>query len=178
MMNKIKAFLVFLTFVSALFVTGSSAQDRSTASIEQQVYKKIVNLPRYSVFDFINFQVRGDTVVLSGKVYSLGTRSDAASEVKEVPGVARVVNHIDQLPASPFDDRIRVSLLRQFDRGGLGRYLSEMRPDMRIIVENGHVTLEGFVSNKSDRDRANIYANTVNGVFDVQNNLIVGRRVS
>jgi osmotically-inducible protein OsmY len=177
-MRKIKLLFTFSALVLGLFASGVHAQNRPTTSIEQQVYRKIIHIPRYSVFDFINYEVKGDTVILMGKVYSIGTRGDAASEVKEVPGVAHVVNHIEQLPASPFDDRIRVSLLRQFDRGGLGRYLSEMRPDMRIIVENGRVTLEGFVSSKSDRDRANIYANTVNGVFDVQNNLIVGRRVS
>ena len=177
-MRKLKALFIFSSLVLGLFVAGIHAQGPPTTAIEQQVYKKIVNLPRYSVFDSINYEVKGNTVILSGKVYSIGTKNDAASEVKHVPGVERVVNQIEQLPASPFDDRIRVSLLRQFERGGLGRYLSEMRPDMRIIVENGRVTLEGFVSSKSDRDRANIYASGVNGVFGVQNNLIVGRRMS
>jgi hyperosmotically inducible protein len=178
-MNKIKALFTFSAFLLALFVSGADAQSKYTdAIIEQQVYKKIVNLPRYSVFDFISYDVKGDIVVLTGKVYSSGTRSDAASAVKRVPGVARVVNHIEQLPASSFDDEIRRSLLRQFDRGGLGRYLSEIRPDMRILVQNGRVTLEGYVSNKADRDRANVYANSVSGVFNVENNLVVGRRVS
>lgn len=174
-MSKLKIILTFFALSLTLFVGSAGAQARST-TIEQQVYKKIVNLPRYSVFDFINYEVNGDTVVLTGKVYSFGTKSDAVSAVKGVPGVARVVNHIEQLPASPFDDQIRRSLLRQFDRGGLGRYLSEIRPDMRIVVENGRVTLEGFVANKADRDRADIYANGVSGVFDVQNNLIIGKR--
>jgi hyperosmotically inducible protein len=179
-MSKIKALFTFSALVLTLFVGGATAQGKykATSTVEQQVYRKIVNLPRYSVFDFINFDVKGDTVVLSGKVYSFGTKSDAAREVKDVPGVARVVNNIQQLPASPFDDQIRRSMLRRFDNGGLGRYLSEMRPDMRIIVENGRVTLEGYVANKADSDRANIYANGVSGVFDVQNNLVVGKRTS
>jgi osmotically-inducible protein OsmY len=176
-MSKIKALITFSALVLALFVGGADAQDRNT-SIQQQVYKKILSLPRYSVFDSIDFQVNGDTVVLTGKVYSIGTKSDAASAVEDVPGVARVINNIDQLPASPSDDQIRRSLLRQFDRGGLGRYLSEMRPEMRIVVENGRVTLDGFVASKADRDRADIYAKGVTGVFDVQNNLVVGKRVS
>lgn len=176
-MKQIRSLIAFSALIFTLFIVNASAQARYTpaTSVEQQVFRKIVNLPRYSVFDFINYEVKGDTVVLSGKVYSLGTKGDAASAVKKVPGVARVVNHIEQLPGSPYDDQIRRSLLRQFDRGGLGRYLSEMRPDMRIVVENGRVTLEGYVASKSDRDRANVYASGVSGVFEVQNNLIVGK---
>jgi hyperosmotically inducible protein len=179
-MNKIKAFFTFSVLILAIFVGGAAAQDnyRPEKTIEQQVFKKINGLSRYSVFDFISFDVQGGTVVLSGKVHSFGTKSDAASAVKRVPGVARVVNRIEQLPASPYDDQIRRSLLHRFDNGGLSQYLSEIKPDMRIVVENGRVRLEGYVSNKSDRDRANIYANGVSGVFDVQNNLIVGKRIS
>ena len=81
---------------------------------------------------------------------------------------------VEQLPGSPYDDQIRRSLLRTFDNGGLARYLSEIRPDMRIVVENGRVTLEGYVASKSDRNLANVYANGVSGVFEVHNNLIVG----
>jgi hyperosmotically inducible protein len=176
-MKNIKALFIFSALIVTLLVSGASAQGkyRPQTTVEQQVFKKIVNLPRYSVFDFIRYEVKGDTVVLSGKVYSLGTKSDAAAAIKKVAGVARIVNNIEQLPASPYDDQIRRSLLRQFDRGGLSRYLSEIRPDMRIVVENGRVTLEGYVASKADRDLANVYANGVSGVFDVQNNLIVGR---
>jgi hyperosmotically inducible protein len=178
-MKKLQAIFTFSALTLTLFVSGVYARDTKDApTVEQQVYKRIVNVPRYSVFDFISYEVKGDTVVLSGKVYSIGTTSDVVDEVKKVPGIAHVVNKIEQLPASSFDDQIRLSLLRQFERGGLGRYLSEIRPDIRIIVENGRVTLEGFVSNKADSDRANIYANGVNGVFNIQNNLVVGKRTS
>jgi hyperosmotically inducible periplasmic protein len=44
---------------------------------------------------------------------------------------------------------------------------------IRIIVKNGHVTLEGVVDNEGDKNIANIQANTVSGVFSVTNNLQV-----
>jgi hyperosmotically inducible protein len=47
-------------------------------------------------------------------------------------------------------------------------------PSIHIIVDNGHVTLEGVVSNEMDRNIANIRANSVPGVFSVTNNLRVG----
>jgi hypothetical protein len=42
-----------------------------------------------------------------------------------------------------------------------------------IIVKGGHVTLEGVVDNQSDKDAANIRANSVGNVFSVTNNLEV-----
>jgi hyperosmotically inducible periplasmic protein len=44
---------------------------------------------------------------------------------------------------------------------------------IRIIVDNGHVTLEGVVNSESDKNLANIRANGVFGVFSVTNNLKV-----
>ena len=44
---------------------------------------------------------------------------------------------------------------------------------IRIIVKNGHVTLEGVVDNQSDKDTAGIRANGVPGIFSVTNNLQV-----
>ncbi len=151
------------------------SQRTSSVAIEQQVYKKLRRLPNYGVFDHITFRVNGSTVVLDGKVNSLGTRSSAAAEVKRIAGVTQVVNNIDQLPPSPMDDRIRRAALRTFAQHGLGGYFWEVNPDVRIIVERGRITLEGFVMNSGDYHRMNIYANGISGVFEVTNNLIVGR---
>ena len=43
----------------------------------------------------------------------------------------------------------------------------------RIIVKNGHVTLEGVVASEADKNLAGIRANGVHGVFSVMNNLQV-----
>jgi hyperosmotically inducible protein len=40
-------------------------------------------------------------------------------------------------------------------------------------LPNGHVTLEGVVANKADKDLIGIRANTVPGVFSVTNDLQV-----
>jgi osmotically-inducible protein OsmY len=46
---------------------------------------------------------------------------------------------------------------------------------IRIIVKNGHVTLEGVVDNQTDKDMAALRANGVSGIFSVTNNLMVAR---
>jgi len=46
-------------------------------------------------------------------------------------------------------------------------------PPIHIIVNRGHVTLQGVVANQADKDAAGLRANGVPGVFSVQNNLRV-----
>lgn len=180
-MRTITKFLTVVTAVTALFIGGANAQsfaaggNVSEKTIEQQVFRKMVYLPNYGVFDHINFQVDGSTVILGGRVNSLGTRRDAASAAKRVPGVTRVINNIEQLPPSSFDNGIRRGMLRTFGRTGLATYLREPRPSVRIIVENGRVTLEGYVSGKGDYNMFNVLANGVPGVFSVENNLVIGK---
>lgn len=172
-------FLMAVLMFSAVAVSAQSySNSRSTQSIERQVFKKIIGLPYYGVFDHIAFKVDGGTVTLYGKVNSLGTRKSAENVVERIPGVTNVVNNIENLPPSSFDNSIRRRLVRDFSRrgGSLYRYLQGPNPSMRLIVDRGHVTLEGYVSNKSDTDLANILANGVNGVFSVTNNLVIGKR--
>lgn len=178
-MNRIRSFIVISIATITLYVGGASAQNYAASAsgrtIEQQVFKQILGLPYYGLFDNMKFEVKGDTVILSGKVNSLGTRASAERVVKKIDGVRNVINNIDELPPSSFDNTIRRQLVRTFSRdgGSLYRYLQGTNPSIRLIVENGHVTLEGYVSNHGDYNLANILANGIPGVFNVQNNLVV-----
>lgn len=157
--------------------SGIAAQDNGSRSIEQKVRKTILSLPNYGVFDIIKYDVDGGRVTLTGKVYSLGTHSLAVRSVRKISGVSEVIDNIENLPSSPSDDRIRRQALRTFEARGLGRYFWEINPDVRIIVDGGRITLEGYVYNKGDRDALGIYANGLSDVFEVMNNLLVGKPV-
>jgi osmotically-inducible protein OsmY len=118
--------------------------------------------------------VSGDTVTLSGKVRNAVNKSDAENSVERIPGVSRVINEIEILPVGGFDDSIRVRLYETLSRSGsLSRYLWTVNPPVRLIVDRGHVSLEGFVSNRGDYNTMNILAHGVSGVFSVTNNLVV-----
>ena len=160
--------------VLSLSFVSVNAQSSSARSIEDQVYKKILKLPRYEVFDHIGFKVNGGTVTLYGKVRNAINKSDAENSVERIPGITNVVNNIEVLPLGSFDDRIRVNLYNQLSRtGGLSRYLWTVNPSVRLIVDRGHVSLEGFVSNRGDYNTMNVVAHGVSGVFSVTNNLII-----
>jgi len=166
--------ILTLAFVN-VSAQGYSA-DKSVRNIEQKVFKKINGLPYYGLFDHIAFQVNGDTVTLYGKVLRGTNKSGAENVVEDIPGVRRVINKIEILPASPSDDRIRRQLVREFsNRGALYRYMLGASPSVRIIVDRGRVELEGYVANRTDANLMNITANGVFGVFNVENNLIVGK---
>lgn len=180
-MRYIRSFLLFSFAILILSAFDVKAQTiaNSPRALEDKIYKRILNLPYYGVFDNIKFQLNGSTVTLTGKVYSLGLKSSAERAVKNIEGISEVINKIENLPPSSFDNQIRFQLLREYaTRGGnFYRYLQEPNPSVRIIVENGRVTLEGYVTYRSDSDLASILANGIPGVFQVTNNLVVTREM-
>jgi hyperosmotically inducible protein len=91
-----------------------------------------------------------------------------------IEGVTKVVNDIEVLPPSPMDDHIRRAEYRAiFGEPTLQRYSMGRVPSIHIVVNEGHVTLEGVVATQADKDLVNIRANTVPGIFSVTNNLRV-----
>jgi hyperosmotically inducible protein len=172
-----------ITLASALMamcVPGlllASNQKNQPYDLADKVRHQLVMLPYFSVFDNLAYRVDGNTVTLYGEVVRPVLKDDAARAVKHVEGVAQVVNEIKVLPLSPFDDQIRRAEYRAiFSYAGLYRYGMGTIPSIHIIVDNGHVTLIGVVSNDGDKNLAGIRANGVPGVFSVTNDLQVEKR--
>ena len=175
----------FLLLAGALTIGPAFALDKNQsasltnqagpeASIEKRVRHELLMLPYYSVFDNLEFRVDGRDVELSGQVRNPVLKSDAQNVVRRIEGVASVTNNIQVLPLSNFDNRIRWQTYRAvFGASGLYRYAMGANPSIHIIVDNGHVTLVGYVGNEMDRNIAYLRANGVPGVFSVTNNLRV-----
>lgn len=174
-MNKIVALMAAVVIAASVATAAPVKENGQALSYEQiakKVRKELVTLPYYGVFDNLAYKIEGDTVTLYGQVVQPSTRKDAERRVSRIPGVARVVNEIEVLPLSRFDDNIRINTYREIRRmGHLYRYFMGANPSIHIIVNNGHVTLEGVVANSGDRNLAYIAASSVPGVFSVKNNL-------
>uniref|UniRef100_A0A7V5CSR9 BON domain-containing protein n=1 Tax=Acidobacterium capsulatum TaxID=33075 RepID=A0A7V5CSR9_9BACT len=127
-----------------------------------------------TAFNAISVGVHNGVVVLEGSAYGPVDAETAYNLAANTAGVKKVINHIQIDPTSPLDDRIRRAEFRAiYGFPQLNRYaLNPLKP-IRIVVQNGHVTLEGVVDSKSDKQVAGIRANTVPGVFSVKNNLRV-----
>ena len=173
-MKYIRNLFILMIAITGLSQIDVNAQGYSQRTLEQKVFKEIIRLPYYGVFDNIAFQVKGDTVYLTGKVVQPTTRKSAGRVVDRIQGVNSVVNDIEVLPLSGFDDSIRLRTLRTLQNGGsFYRYFLGANPSVKIIVDGGNVSLEGFVASRGDANLANILASGVSGVFSVTNNLIV-----
>jgi len=177
--RKMKKLVNGIVAVFAAVVIAASATPalaRQSAGGEQlmkKVRKELVTLPWYGVFDNLEYAVQGSTVVLSGQVVQPSTRRDAERRVARLRGVERVVNNIEVLPLSGFDDSIRRETYRALFgwNSPLFRYGRGTNPSIHIVVNRGHVTLEGVVSNEGDANLARMRVLGVPGVFSVTNNL-------
>jgi len=149
-----------------------------SAAIAEEVRHRLVMMPYYGVFDWLEGEVQPDgTVTLRGEVTRPTTKSDAEARVRKVEGVTRVVSEIEVLPISPTDDAIRVAMYRalfNYD-SPLFRYATRAVPPIHIIVNNGRVTLKGYVASQMDKQIAYTYARGVSGVFEVKDELMVDK---
>jgi hyperosmotically inducible protein len=173
-----------ITIFSKAVVASPALQDNPPAGalsqksfdrIVKEVRHELVMLPYYGVFDNLSYQVAPDgTVTLLGQVARPTLKSDAENVVKRIEGVEKVVNNIEVLPTSMNDDRIRRAAYRAIYRNNaLSEYQWRAVPPIHIIVNNGHITLEGVVARRMDKQIAGIQANSVPGAFSVTNNLVV-----
>ncbi|HET7205026.1 MAG TPA: BON domain-containing protein [Terriglobales bacterium] len=143
--------------------------------IKKEVRHQLVMQPFYSVFDNFEYKVDPDgTVTLMGQVVDPTLKSDAEKSVKHIEGVERVVNDIEVLPVSPNDDRIRRATYRAiYGNDVLNMYALRAVPPIHIIVNGGHVSLDGVVARPMDKQVAEMQAKSVPGVFSVTDNLQV-----
>ncbi len=144
------------------------------AWLANQVRHRLVMLPYYSVFDNLEYRIEGRQVTLVGQVVWPTLKDDAARAVKQIEGVQSVDNQIQVLPIDPMDEQIRRAEFRAiYGFPGMDIYVIRSVQPIHIIVDNGHVTLEGVVRNQTDKNIAGLAANRVPNVFSVTNNLRV-----
>jgi len=128
-------------------------------------------------FNYISVAVKDGVVTLSGATYWDVPRDSAFATVARTQGVKDVINEVNVLPTSTFDDSLRIRMERAiYHDSVLGRYASDPVDPIRIVVDNGHVTLYGTVQSVMDKNIAGIRAGSVPGAFSVENKLVVDSR--
>ena len=125
-------------------------------------------------FSYFTLAVKDGVVTVGGETYNEVGRDSALALIQRTPGVKDVVSEIKLAPVSIFDDDLRIRTARAIYRDPvLGRYAIDPARPIRIIVNNGNISLYGAVANTMDKQIAGVRANSVPGAFSVQNNLIV-----
>ncbi|HKH99487.1 MAG TPA: BON domain-containing protein [Candidatus Sulfotelmatobacter sp.] len=168
----------FGVLVLCVFGLAQDAQREPSARAQERITREVrhelLMLPYFGVFDNIAYKVDGYNVTLLGQVVRPTLKSDAENVVKHIEGVEKVDNQIEVLPLSPMDDRLRIRLFHAiYNYPALEKYALGVQKPIRIIVKNGHITLEGVVDNETDKNLAGLRANGVSGTFSLTNNLQV-----
>jgi hyperosmotically inducible periplasmic protein len=154
-------------------VAGPNVAD---AQLEQKLAKKLryVRVGYDITFDYFALGVEDGVVTLEGQDRTGLGRDEALFDIANTPGVKDVIDNVSVQPVSQFDDGLRLRALRAiYGDSVLGKYAIDPARPIRIIVDNGHVTLYGSVDNKMDKEVAGIRANQLFGAFSVDNKLQV-----
>jgi len=156
-----------------LDVAGPNVPD---AQLEQSLAKKLRYVREgYDItFDYFALGVKEGVVTLEGQDRTGLGRDEALADIANMPGVKDVIENVSLEPVSQFDDGLRFRALRViYGDSVLSKYAIDPARPIRIIVDNGHVTLYGSVDNKMDKEIAGIRANQLFGAFSVDNKLQV-----
>lgn len=180
MKSRLLPSVIALLVFTVAGVAQDAQRDQPSAKGQERIIKEVGHqlrmLPYIGVFDNLSYRVDGYNVTLMGQVVRPVTKSDAEHAVKHIEGVEHVDNQIEILPPSPMDDGLRRRLYRAiYGYPSMQKYALGVQKSIRIIVKNGHVTLEGVVDNEGDKNIAGIRANGVPNVFSVDNNLQVAK---
>ncbi len=154
-------------------VAGPNVSD---AQLEQQLAKKLryVRVGYDITFDYFALNVKDGVVTVEGQDRTGVGRDEALADIQNMPGVKDVIANISLEPVSLFDDGLRLRAARVIYRDPvLSKYAIDPARPIRIIVDNGHVTLYGSVDSTMDKNVAGIRANQLFGAFTVENNLVV-----
>jgi hyperosmotically inducible protein len=171
MEDPMVARLLTAAFLVAALVAPARAAETENLQLFRDVQKQVLRYAWFSIFDNVETQVNDGVVVLHGKVTMPYKRSDIEKRVAKVDGVKQVINKIDVLPVSQFDDRLRRQLARAiYGNPSFRPFASMVNPPIHIIVERGRVTLEGVVNNNVDRQIAMSIASQALA-FEVKNEL-------
>jgi hyperosmotically inducible protein len=160
--------------------TNSATAPQTDEQIVRSIRHEILMYPNYTIWDDVNFRVANGQVELLGAVNQPYKKSDLQRMVQRVPGVTSVSNELKVLPLSPNDDRLRIQVARAIFRDPVfTRYAMQAVPPIHIIVDNGHVTLEGTVATEMEKQIAGMRASGAGLSFGpVVNNLQVENRAN
>jgi hyperosmotically inducible protein len=128
------------------------AADSENLQLFRAVQKQVLQYTHFTIFDDVNVQVDNGAVKLLGKVTMDFKRDDIEKRVRGVAGVTRVDNQLEVLPVSQFDDQLRLGIAQAiYSNPAFRGMVSLVNPPIHVIVEHGHVTLNGVVMNDMDR---------------------------
>jgi len=140
--------LAHATFASAATVPT----ERKDFQVLKDVSTSVQRYVHFTIFDDISASVKDGVVTLTGSVTMPYKKDDIEKRVAKVAGVRNVVDKVDVLPVSKFDDQLRARIARAiYGNANFWNYGIMVNPPIHIVVAHGRVTLTGVVNSDVDR---------------------------
>ena len=153
-------------------VAFADTGDRKDLQVFNDISKAVTRYTHFTVFDNVDASVKNGVVTLTGQVTMPFKKDDIERRVAKVDGVKQIDDRITVLPVSQFDDQLRYKIARAiYSNPNFWNYAIGPNPPVHIVVDHGHVSLEGVVMNDVDRAIARSIATSQFGVMSVKNNL-------
>lgn len=169
--------ILALTLVLTLGLVGPAAADDQNLKLFNAVSQAVQRYPYFTIFDAVHASIDNGVVTLDGKVTQPWKASDIEKRVTKLEGVRAVRSRLEVLPVSQFDNQLRLRLARAiYGNAALQMYGLGANPSIHIIVERGHVTLDGVVLNDMDRQIARAAVGQF-GAFSITNDLKTEKEV-
>ena len=162
---------VFAALLALGIASPALAAETSNLELFRAASNAITRYERFTIFDSVHLGVQDGTVTLTGKVTMPYKAADIEKRVAKIDGVQHVINHIDVLPVSQYDEELRWRIARAvYSNPVLFSYGLGASPSIHIIVERGRLTLEGVVGSDMDRQIARSVVGSF-GTFSITNDL-------
>ncbi|MFI5183187.1 MAG: BON domain-containing protein [Vicinamibacteria bacterium] len=150
-------------------------EERPDADIRKAVRAAVLRYPNLTVFDSVEIGVENGVVLLQGSMQQPWKKDGVEDAITRIPGVREVRNEMSVQGLSSFDASLRGQLYRRIYGGGnaiLSSFADVATPPVRIVVDNGKITLTGWVNSNVERQViGNIARQTL--AFDVDNRIKV-----
>lgn len=153
-------FVFLAVAASASAQTGGTADQQLKARVEQRLNERRVR--------GIKVSVQGSSVTLSGNIASAGAKQDVIADILKVEGVKEVVSELT-IGKAESDQKLAERIADQMRRSSYFTVFD----DVEIGVDDGAVTLTGFVTQPIKSEDLARRASHVDGVQEFVNKLEV-----
>lgn len=156
------------TLLALMLLAAAPAPAQSTASSDQQLKARVEQRLNQVRARGIKVAVQGTSVTLSGSVASAGAKQDLIADILKVDGVKEIVSDLN-IGKAESDQKLAERVAEQMRRS---TYFTVF-DDVEIGVDNGVVTLTGYVTQPIKSDDLAKRASHVDGVQEFANKLEV-----
>lgn len=145
------------------------------ADLAKAVAEVVMDYVHYTLWDYFDAYVKEGVVTLLGSVTpDRDKQRELYRDIARIPGVQDYVDRVEVLSPSTADNRLRAGINQSLSRSShFDRYLNQRNLPFHIIINNGVVTLKGYVRNQIEYLEMQRIIAQMGGALRVDNQLEV-----